>query len=496
MRNNFIILFFFLLLFTSAFAQVSGVIFEDENKNGVLELSEKRLPNILVSNGRDVVKTNKNGEYIISILSGNPLFVIKPKGYISPKNNDGIIEFFVNTDDLGTKKQINFPLSKNKEQKHPKVVVLGDPQSDVIDDIHHISKLVTEELTDKEFDFMIPVGDLSFDNLKIFKPMSKVLGIAGKPVFYTIGNHDLDYTQQSKDVNKEYEKLFGPSYYAFEFGDEFFMVLNNINPLKNGKYEGRIDNNQYHFINNILKHKEGLKRLTLFMHIPLEFLKDKGQLISHFNEIESLFVIAGHTHTQYHKYFERASSKPKIHELVAGAVCGSWWRGPHDINGIPFALMDDGTRKGYWFLQYNKENYQLRYKVSGASKTTQMTITVPEVKEWDTALNKINEPFIYANVFAADKNTEVNISFDGKTWQKMNYYNGVSPQLKKLYYLQDLGRFESLKSSKISQPVTKSKHLWRVSIPNNLPKGAHLLRVKAINKNWNLNALGHKVFWK
>lgn len=495
MRSKSIILPFFLLFVTTVFTQITGIVFEDENKNGMLEINEKKLPNVLVSNGRDVVKTNENGEYSISVLSGNPLFIIKPKGYISPINKDFVVEFFVNIDKQKVNTPINFPLYKNKEKKYPKAVLLGDPQSDVMDDIHHVGKLVTEELADKDFDFMIPLGDLSFDNLKIFKPLSLTLGLTQKPVFYTIGNHDLDYNQSFKNVNEQFEKLFGPSYYAFEFGDEFFMVLNNINPLKDGKYEGRIDENQYQFIKNILKHKKGLKRLTLFMHIPLEFLKDKDTFVSLFSEIDDLFIAAGHTHTQYHKYFKRLPKKSRIHQLVAGAVCGAWWRGPHDINGVPFALMNDGTRKGYWFLKYNKKDYDLKYKVSGASKTTQMTITVPEVKEWDKELNKINEPFIYANVFAADENTEVSISFDGKTWQKMEYYQGVAPALKRLYHLQEIGRFKSLKSSKISKPVVKSTHLWRVKIPQNLPKQTYLIRVKAVNNVLKLNVLGYKVFW-
>lgn len=489
------ITFVVILFYVGLNAQVSGFVFEDKNGNGLFDSFDNPLSNVLISNGKEIVKTNKKGEYSIEVLPYNPIFVIKPKGYISPINSDKVIEFFINPSDIKDEKQVNFPLYKNKEKSKVKAVILGDPQVDVIDDIHHVAKLVTEELADKEFDFMIPVGDLSFDNLKIFRQLSQTLGIIGKPVFYTIGNHDLDYNQTFKDVNKEYEKHFGPSYYAFEYGDELFLVLNNIYPLKNNKYEGRIDKTQYQFINNLLKNKKGLQKLTIFMHIPLEYLEDKKEFLNKFEHIENVFIVAGHTHTQYHKYF--TTDKPKkTHQLVAGAVCGAWWQGPHDLQGVPFALMYDGTEKGYWFANFYKQGVNYRYKVSGKPDTKQMNIWVPKTKQWSKELNELNEPFVYANVFGADEFTKVFVSFDnGKVWQPMFKHKGVSPVLKRLYFLQSKGRFESLKVSKIPHLKQKSKHLWRVAIPKNLSKGTHLIRVKAVNEKLKLKAIDYKVFW-
>lgn len=487
-------LVFFILIFAQPFwAQVKGVVFLDSNKNNLIDKGEKTVADVLISNGKDIVKTNKKGKYTINLLPNNPLFIIKPKGFISPKNKDSIVQFFINPYDIKNKNQVNFPLYKQKEKNFPKVALLGDPQADVMDDIHHVGKLVTEELISKDIDFMVPLGDLSFDNLAIFKPLSKTLGLVGVPVFYTIGNHDLDYKESFDDTNEKFEKHFGPSYYAFEYGKEFFLVLNNIFPIGNNKYEGRINNTQQEFIKNLLALKKNINKITVFMHIPLEQLKDKEWLISQLSSIKNVLIATGHTHTQYHKFFHRKNNS-KIHQLVTGAVCGSWWRGPHDINGIPFALMDDGTEKGYWLVQYTNNSYKLKYHVSGAPQK-QMNVWTPETKEWDTDLNKLKEPFIYANVFAANANTKVSISFDRKNWKKMQYYKGISPKLKYLYHLQQLGRFKNLKISKIPKPKTKSTHLWRIAIPKNLTKGIYLLRVNAFDKKLNINTTTNKVFW-
>lgn len=495
MNKNYIHIAIILFLFSFVVkAQITGIVFKDSNANNIFDANEKGLQNILVSNGRDIVTTNKNGEYAIKKLEYNPIFIIKPKGFISPINKNKIVTFFANP--LNKKQQVNFPLRLNKEKEKVKAVILGDPQVDVVDDVHHVAKLVTEELVNKDFDFMIPVGDLSFDNFKIFKLLSKTLGLVNKPVFYTIGNHDIDFTQSFNNVNEKYEAHFGPSYYAFEYGNELFLVLNNIYPQKANKYVGRINNTQYQFVQNLLQHKKGIKKVTIFMHIPLEETIDKNRFIHQFKNIENIFIVAGHTHTQYHKYFKVKNSSSIIHELVAGAVCGAWWQGPHDLQGIPFALMYDGTEKGYWFANFYKNKVYYRYKVSGKPSAKQINIWAPEKKEWNKELNKLNEPYIYANVFAADEFTNVFISFNnGKDWLPMNHYKGIAPELKRLHFLQSKGKFKSLNVSKIPSLKHKSKHLWRIAIPKNLKKGTHLITVKAINEKLKLNTTEYKVFW-
>lgn len=490
-----------MLSFTAGFAQksnkVSGIVFADTNQNAVLDKDEVVLPNVLVSNGKDVVETNLEGKYSITKIEGNTVFVIKPTGYISKKNKQNSVQFYVPFDEIKDVKNYNFPLIPNAENKDVKVVLLGDTQVDVMDDIHHVGKLVTEELMDQKIDFIVPLGDLSFDNLTIFKPLSETLGLIGAPIFYTIGNHDLNFKETAfEDRDKSFESIFGPSYYAFEYGNQFFLVLNNIYPVNEKEYVGRLDETQKQFITNLIAAKKGhFNSIHLFMHIPLEEMEDQDWIIKSLAPFEEVLISAGHTHTQYHKYFEREAGRKPIHELVAGAVCGSWWQGPHDQNQIPFALMYDGTPKGYWTVGINQDRYTYDYKVSGAPNTKQMDITVPNTNEWDTTLNALNDNYIYANVFAADDATKVYVNFDNGSWSEMIKYEGISPNIQKQYYLQSQGRYASTKISNSPKPETISTHLWRIAKPDNLPSGAHSVRIKALGKEINLEAHGNAVLW-
>lgn len=48
----------------SAEQTASGIVFNDQNRNGIRDGGERGVKNVAVSNGRDVVLTNRHGEYV------------------------------------------------------------------------------------------------------------------------------------------------------------------------------------------------------------------------------------------------------------------------------------------------------------------------------------------------------------------------------------------------------------------------------------------------
>lgn len=69
---------------------VNGIVFCDKNNNGINDKGEKVLSKIPVSNGIDIVTTDKNGFYTLQIEPGNSVFPILPSGYLM---SGGKIEF-------------------------------------------------------------------------------------------------------------------------------------------------------------------------------------------------------------------------------------------------------------------------------------------------------------------------------------------------------------------------------------------------------------------
>jgi hypothetical protein len=63
---------------------VTGIVFEDTSGTGERRPDDPGIASVLVSNGRDVVKTDRNGRYTLPLHDEAVIFVIKPTGYAPP----------------------------------------------------------------------------------------------------------------------------------------------------------------------------------------------------------------------------------------------------------------------------------------------------------------------------------------------------------------------------------------------------------------------------
>ncbi|GAH12432.1 unnamed protein product, partial [marine sediment metagenome] len=63
-------------------SQVKGIVFEDHNANGIQDIGEIGLPDILVSNGLTVTVTDESGSYLLP-REGHFVFITTPSNYIS-----------------------------------------------------------------------------------------------------------------------------------------------------------------------------------------------------------------------------------------------------------------------------------------------------------------------------------------------------------------------------------------------------------------------------
>ncbi|GAH49242.1 unnamed protein product, partial [marine sediment metagenome] len=62
-------------------SKVKGIVFEDHNANGVQDIGEMGLPDILVSNGLTVAVTDETGSYLLP-REGHFIFITTPSDYI------------------------------------------------------------------------------------------------------------------------------------------------------------------------------------------------------------------------------------------------------------------------------------------------------------------------------------------------------------------------------------------------------------------------------
>ena len=71
-----------------------GFVFHDANGNGARDTGEAGLPDVSVSNGKDVARTDADGAYKLSVTNDTTLFVIKPSGWRSGYDHNGTVARF------------------------------------------------------------------------------------------------------------------------------------------------------------------------------------------------------------------------------------------------------------------------------------------------------------------------------------------------------------------------------------------------------------------
>jgi len=210
-----------------------------------------------------------------------------------------------------------------------------------------------------------------FDDLSLYGRYNRIIGQIGLPWWNIGGNHDLNFESPSARYCREtYKRVFGSNYYAFEYGDALFLMLDNVDyqgadptkPRRAGKYRGFFGERQLGFVANVLRETESTRLVAAFMHIPLRNYLDPDDPSTNVADRAKFLALlegrkavsfSGHTHTTEHHYFGATEgfldSTPHHHHVLT-AVSGSWWSGPLDRRGIASADSRDGTPHGFHIL--------------------------------------------------------------------------------------------------------------------------------------------------
>ena len=475
----------------TAQSEVTGRVFNDANGNGIRDSGESGVRGVGVSNGRDIVTTSSNGSYTLPIATDDVIFVIKPSGWrtsADPKTN--LPRFYYVHKPEGSPdskfpgvaptgplpESLDFGLQRQREPNTFEVVFFGDPQPRNVQEVDYIAHDIVEELVGTDAAFGVTLGDIVFNDLSVFEPLNGVVGTIGIPWYNVIGNHDINYDYPDDKLSDEtFERIYGPNYYAFNYSDVHFLVLDNVWWDGDG-YHGEFGEEQLAFIEADLARVPESRLVVLMMHIPLPTVDDRDKFLGLLEGRPNTLSISAHWHRQgifsMGEAIDFDGEHPHKH-LVHGTVSGSWWGGVPDEYGIPHAMMSDGTPNGYSIGTFRGKQYALRYKAARRPADFQMHVFAPyAVKSSESA-----EEDIFVNVFMGDDDGEVTYRV-GETGPSYTLTRQERPdpyfqQLKEReYYLpRAAGRF-------LPNP-TESTHLWTGPLPANLPVGTHVIYVEA-----------------
>jgi hypothetical protein len=162
-----------------------------------------------------------------------------------------------------------------------------------------------------------------------------------------------------------------------------------------------------------------------------------------------------------------------LHEYNVGANCGAYWSGVKDSRGIPDATMSDGTPNGWAVLNAQRDGrYRLRWRNAGPEPEQAMALHAPKV------LRQGAYPAfgVFANVFMALPDARVEFRVADGPWQPMQRVPGPDPRLMAENRRDD--EAEALRGFDRSPEADVSTHLWRGTLPTDLPAGEHLIQVR------------------
>ncbi len=486
-----------LIGWTASAQLATGRVFVDSNNNGVFDPGEAVLPGVRVSNGFDIVKTDRRGIWSLPYDSDTIFFVIKPRGYMTPVDEHMLPRFYYIHKPAGSPQfrypgvqptgalpaSIDFPLYRRPEPDKFRALFFGDTQPRDLREIEYIAHDIVEPLIGKtDAMFGVTLGDIVFDNLSLFRPLNQVIAMIGIPWYNVLGNHDINFdSKDDKHSTETFQSVYGPPYYSFDHGPTHFLVLDNVmwtgaNEAtgERGRYRGGLGKTQLEWLKRNLELVPEHQLVVLLMHIPLTDVEEKQEIYDLIAKRPYCISVAGHTHFQEHRFitdkdgFKRAEPH---HHIINVTTCGSWWQGTPDEFGIPHTTMRDGAPNGYSILTFDGNQYTIEFRAARSLPSWQMNVIVPpSISSADIA-----DTWVFVNVFGGSERSKVDVRVGEKgTWTAMVKTLEADP-----WYAKMVERDRTLTAPFRPLPgAMNSPHLWKLQLPAGLGKGTHPIHVR------------------
>ncbi len=364
------------------------------NISGTVTADGKPAQGIAVSDGLQIVKTDKNGRYEMqSLKEDGTVFVITPSGYTT-NLKDGLQPAFWALLDKDIKKQEthNFDLISENQDNFTVLfptdihIVNSDERNDMYKYEHIALPAMREIVAPYKNEgpvYAMNLGDTSHDvfwyanDMKLDK-VRDYLALLGfpAPMYSVSGNHDNDGAITGDDTDARaawlYRQVFGPANYSVNIGNTHWIMLDDViyknnppaNPTELGikgdrKYDGGLTPGQIEWIKNDIAPVPDSMQIFIGCHIPVIFNRNHGTLFADpgqvaeldkiFSRFPEVTIVSGHAHRNL---YLNDKKYPRFKQHVFVATSGSIWNTApgHQLLG------NDGADAGVWLGRFSKGN--------------------------------------------------------------------------------------------------------------------------------------------
>jgi len=369
---------------SKAGARVSGLVYDDANKNGRRDAGEAGIAGVVVTDLRDVTTTGADGRYAFDAAPDAAVVAVSlPDGW-------GAQDRFWHLLGDGSPASLDFPLVKRDGLGTFTFLHASDT---------HLSpaslprlQMLRALVESRKPAFVILTGDLVRDALRVgekeargyYELLASELAKFPVPVFAVPGNHDIFGIERAQSLVSRDHPMYGralcrsyvgPEYYSFNWGGLHFVGLQSVD-FEDTAYYGHIDAAQLAWVRRDLAQVPEATPIVTFNHIPLlsaverlsgytddppaptlvridgrmqyrHLVSNTADLLEAIAPHRLEIALGGHLHTSERIVVDTAAGRVRFHQT--GAVVG-----PSEAPGFTFVsgvtlysvengIVDDGT---------------------------------------------------------------------------------------------------------------------------------------------------------
>ena len=370
-------------MFAAPHADVTGVVFNDANGNGVRDSGENGMADVAVSNQDTVVTTDASGAFRITARGSGVVFVSTPDGYRSVgqfwRNADAttpVAFALMRAPSAGDFTFVHASDTHISQQSAPRTQRLRA----VVDSIHP--------------DILLITGDLVRDALRVpeaeatgyYQLFMKEIAAFRTPVFTVPGNHenfgierDTSHVSASHPLygRKMYHHFLGPDYYSFTRGGVHFVGLNTVD-IDDQRYYGHVDSLQLAWLERDLAMVPPTMPVVTFDHIPFfstfegingytdappaptlitvngktafrHTVSNAGAVLTVLRKRQHVLALGGHIHGTERIEYEIAGVKTRFNQ-VSAVIGGPRGAGMSFVSGVTLYRVKNGVIDGGQFI--------------------------------------------------------------------------------------------------------------------------------------------------
>ena len=345
---------------------------EARSVRGRVAAGSRALPGVLVSDGCRVVRTGDDGRYELPVGpdSGHFVFVTTPRGYWSNA-------FYVPLSTALSSGRADFTLRPVDQPESFDFVFITDMHLDSrkfgIPKVRASLREI-QELRPKPA-LLWAQGDICLQG-KAGKEYLECLADVKIPVRNGPGNHEM--LLEHKNPRGQFEQMFGPTYYSFDWAGIHAIVLDGNKPipgLKDWKaVHGAVEGSELAWLRADLAAQPEGKPIVVGVHIPVVSTyperREKSPEDAPYWEITNheaitrllarhrvRLVLQGHMHEN-----ER-TTVDGVEYVESISLSGSWYQG-----GAGMERGVDGTPRGYRIVSVRGDKIVHRYRSSCESR--------------------------------------------------------------------------------------------------------------------------------